>query len=178
MPDHSIIAPRIETERLILREFRRGDFDTFAKMCADPLVARFTGGVITDRSVAWEKFCRAPGFWSLLGYGLWIVEEKESGRYAGNLGFGNFERAIDPPLPDIPEGAWVLDRWAHGKGYAFEAMMAVLDWCDTVIGSGQCCIIAEENTASLKLADRLGFQEVRRVDFKGDPTIIFERTTA
>ena len=177
MPNHITIAPRIETDRLILREFRRSDFDTFAAMSADPAVARFTGGVITDRAVAWEKFCRSPGWWSLLGYGLWIVEEKDSGRYVGNLGFGNFERDIDPPLPDIPEGAWVLDRWAHGTGYAFEAMMAALDWCDAEIGGGQSCIIDPANTPSLKLANKLGFREVRRADFKGEQTIVFERAT-
>lgn len=32
---------RIETERLILREWRSGDFDSFAVMNADPEVMRF-----------------------------------------------------------------------------------------------------------------------------------------
>lgn len=175
MLQQSTIAPTIETDRLILREFRRSDFDDFADVCADPDITRFTGGAITDRAVAWEKFLRSPGWWSLLGYGLWIVEEKETGRYAGNVGFGFFERAIEPPLPHIPEAAWMLAGWAHGQGYANEAMKAATKWCDDTIGTPQCCIISEANTPSRKLAEKLGFREQRRIEFHDEPTIVLER---
>lgn len=175
MSERIFVAPRIETERLILREFRVEDFDAYCAIFANPDVAHFTGGAITDRSAAWEKFARGPGFWALFGYGLWIVEEKGSGRFAGNVGFGQFERGIEPPLPGVPEAAWVLDAWAHGKGFAHEAMSAALAWCDRHIGSDQVCIISTDNRASLKLADKLGFRETRRAPFKGEPTIVLER---
>jgi RimJ/RimL family protein N-acetyltransferase len=175
MTDRPMIAPRIETERLILREFRREDFDAFCAMMTDPEVTRHLGGTL-DRAAAWEKFVRSPGFWVLLGYGLWIVEEKESGRIAGNVGFGHFCRAIDPPLPDIPEGAWVLDKWAHGKGFASEALAAVLDWGDANLPNrGYCCIIAPENAPSIRLANRFGFAETRRAMFHGEETVVLER---
>lgn len=179
MTDRVIIAPRIETERLILREFQREDFDAFASMVANPDVGEFIGGTVSDRAAAWEKFLRAPGFWALLGYGMWIAEEKESGRIAGNIGFGQFCRAMDPPLPDVPEAAWVLDSWAHGKGYAGEAMAAALGWADGHIETnGYVCIIAPENMPSRKLAEKLGFRETRRTPYKGDETIVLERPAA
>jgi len=176
MTDKAIIAPRIETERLILREFRREDFDSFCAMVTDPEVTQHMGGAVLDRSAAWDKFARMPGFWVLLGYGLWIVEEKASGRIAGNLGFSWFERPIDPPLPDIPEGAWVFDAWSHGKGYASEALAAALDWADANLPNrGYCCVIDPGNAPSLALAHKFGFEEVRRAQFKGDETVVLER---
>jgi RimJ/RimL family protein N-acetyltransferase len=179
MTDSAIVAPRIETERLILRAFRLEDFEAFAEMLAKPDVGHFIGGVVTDRAAAWEKFCRAPGFWALLGYGMWMIEEKASGRIAGNLGFGNFQRAIDPPLPDVPEGAWVFDQWAHGKGYASEALAAALAWADAHLPRrGYCCIISPDNAPSLALARKFGFVETRRAEFKGEETIVLERPAA
>lgn len=176
MTDRAIIAPHIETERLILREFRLTDFDDFCAMLSDPEVTKHLGGQIPDRSHNWDKFARVPGFWLLLGFGLWMVEEKASGRIAGNIGFALFERAIDPPLPDVPEGGWVFDKWAHGKGFASEALAAALQWADLNLPNrGYCCIIDPENTASIALAEKFGFEETRRADFRGDETVVFER---
>jgi RimJ/RimL family protein N-acetyltransferase len=179
MAEQVTIAPRIETERLILREFRREDFDTFCAMLSDPEVTRHMGGAMPDRGPAWEKFARVPGFWVLLGYGLWMVEEKASGRIAGHLGFGQFERPIDPPLPNIPEGAWVFNSWSHGKGYASEALDAAFAWAEANLPNrGYCCIIDPGNLPSLALAKKFGFAEVRRAQLKGDETVVLERPPA
>ncbi|WP_221892892.1 GNAT family N-acetyltransferase [Parasphingopyxis marina] len=175
MTEQAMIAPRIETERLILREFRREDFDAFCAMLADPGVTRFMGGVL-DRVAAWDKFARVPGYWVLLGFGFWMIEEKASGRILGNLGFSLFERDIQPALPDIPEGGWVFDRAAHGKGFASEALAAALAWGDANLPNrGYCCIIAPENTASLELAKKFGFAETGRASMRGAETVVLER---
>lgn len=176
MTGRAIVAPRIETERLVLRGFQLADFDGFCAMISDPEVTAHMGGVADDRSAAWERFVRIPGFWVLLGYGLWLVEEKASGRMAGALGFGMFERVIDPPLSDIPEGAWVFDKWAHGKGFASEALTAAFEWTDANLPNrGYCCMIHPDNEPSLALAKKFGFEEARRAQFKGDETVVLER---
>ncbi len=169
-------APRIETDRLILRAFELDDFDAFCAMLTDPDVTRYLGGVISDRGPAWEKFARVPGFWVLLGYGIWMIEEKETGRIAGNVGFGQFERGMNPPLPDIPEGAWVCARWAQGKGYASEALGAALQWGDENLPNrGYVCIIDPDNAPSLALARKFGFEEVRRSTYRDQDTVVLER---
>jgi RimJ/RimL family protein N-acetyltransferase len=173
-----MIAPRLETERLLLREFRLDDFEPFVAMLGDPVVTRHIGGLVVDRATAWDKFARAPGFWALLGYGMWIVEDKASGRFAGNVGFGRFERAIDPPLPEIPEMAWVLDEWAQGRGIGHEAVSAAIAWGDAHLTEPRyVCIIAPENAASLRLAGKKGFVETRRSPYKGEETVVLERVT-
>lgn len=174
-----LIAPRLETDRLILREFRVVDFDTFVAMIADPVVTRHIGGPIADRAAAWDKFARAPGFWALLGYGIWMVEDRASGRIAGNVGFGRFERDIDPPLPDIPEMAWVLDSWAHGRGIGGEAVRAAMAWGDANLpDKGYVAIVAPDNSASLRLAGKCGFVETRRSPYRGEETVVLERPSS
>jgi hypothetical protein len=52
-------VPFLHTERLILREYRRGDFDAFAAHLADPVSAAPPGPA--DRHVAWRIFCSQAG---------------------------------------------------------------------------------------------------------------------
>lgn len=170
-------APRIETDRLVLRAARLDDFEPFRDMVGDPEVTRHLGGPMSDPAQAWEKFVRIPGFWALLGFGLWIVEDKASGRVAGQAGFGLFQRAIDPPLPEIPEGAWVFARWAQGRGFGSEAMAAAFAWADANLPDrGYVCIIAPDNAASLGLARRCGFVETRRAPHRDEETVVLERS--
>ena len=80
----------METERLILREFRENDFDAYAAMCADAEVMRFLGGVM-KRMDAWRQMAMFIGHWRLRGYGLWAVEEKATGEFIGRVGLLNPE---------------------------------------------------------------------------------------
>jgi len=38
-----------------------------------------------------------------------------------------------------------------------------------------CCIISPENAASIRVAQKCGFEEFARTAYKGSPTIIFKR---
>ncbi|MFD2781149.1 GNAT family N-acetyltransferase [Novosphingobium pokkalii] len=51
----------------------------------------------------------------------------------------------------------------HGKGYASEALAAALAWLDrTMKPPSSVCIIAPDNVASLKMAERSGYRIVRK----------------
>src|SRR5690606_16389669 len=78
-------GPTLETERLILRPPALEDFDAYAAFMADEQATRFLGGV-QSRSVAWRGFATLGGSWALLGYGMFSVIEKSSGRWVGRLG--------------------------------------------------------------------------------------------
>jgi RimJ/RimL family protein N-acetyltransferase len=170
-----LVAPTLETERLWLRGFHSSDFDSVYAWMRDPIVSRYLGGAIESRAVAWEKFLRGPAFWVLFGYGLWAAVRKSDGAMIGQIGFGEFAREITPPLPDIPEMAWIFASDSMGQGYGSEALAAVLAWGDAHLGGRFQCIISPENEASMRLANKFGFVEVRRPDYKCEPIAILER---
>ena len=180
-----IEAPTLTTARLILRGYRREDFDAIYAIGADAEITRLMGGPIVSRSAAWEKFLRGPAMWPMLGYGMWIVERASDGAVLGQIGFADFMRDMDPPLADVPEMAWVLGggvlggggATSLGQGYGSEALASVLAWGDAHLGMPKFqCIIAPENTPSLRLAARFGFAEIRRAVLKDEAVVVFERT--
>jgi RimJ/RimL family protein N-acetyltransferase len=168
-------APVIETERLILRAHTLDDFGACAAMWGDPRVTRHIGGRPSTEEEVWARVLRYAGLWALLGYGYWALEERESGRFVGEAGFADFRREVTPPL-DAPEAGWVLAPWAHGRGYATEAVRAALAWGDAHLAArATVCMIAPENAASIQVAAKCGYRERTRTTYKDEDTIVFER---
>jgi RimJ/RimL family protein N-acetyltransferase len=174
-----VSVPPIETDRLRLRGHRLDDFaDAFA-MYSDPAVTRFIGGKPSTEQQTWSRLLGYAGHWALLRFGYWVVEEKASGRFAGELGFANFRRDIEPSMRDAPELGWVLASHAHGKGYATEALRAAIAWGDVRFERARTvCLINAENVASIRVADKCGYREFERGRFNDQPTIFFERNGA
>ncbi len=168
--------PAIETERLILREHRLDDFDDCAAMWADPQVTRFIGGKPSTQEEVWARMLRYIGHWALLGYGYWALEDKATGRFIGELGFADFRRNIEPSLQDVPEVGWALAGHAQGKGYATEALGAVVAWGEAHFGPVRtACIIHPDNGPSIRVAQKCGYREFQRTTYKDQPTIMFVR---
>ena len=99
-------------------------------MWADPIVTRYIGGKPLSAEEAWAKVLRYGGLWALVGFGYWALEDKSTGLYVGELGFGDFKRQIEPPLNHAPELGWALVSNAHSKGYATEGVRAAVAWGD------------------------------------------------
>lgn len=141
----------LETERLIMRMWRESDFDEYAELCADPEVMRFLGGKVFDRTEAWRQMASMIGHWYLRGYGIWAVEEKESGRLAGRIG------CINPEGWPGFEVGWTLRREFWGKGYATEAARRALEYGFHELDRPHIIsLIHPENRASIRVAERLG----------------------
>ncbi|MDX2236656.1 MAG: GNAT family N-acetyltransferase [Hyphomonadaceae bacterium] len=153
------LGPTLETARLILRPPAQADFDAFAAMHGDPHVMRTLGGAQT-RDAAWRTLAQLAGSWALLGYGMFSVFEKETGRWVGRLG---------PWRPAGAEGGWPGDEvgWglaaeAQGKGYATEGAQAAIDWAFDHLGWREVIhCIEPSNTASIAVARRLGSTHLR-----------------
>lgn len=154
------IGPTLETARLILRPPAQSDFDGFAAMAQEEETMRFIGGVAA-RDAAWRAMATLAGAWPLLGFSMFSVIEKESGRWIGRLG---------PWRPGGREGGWPGDEvgWgltasAQGKGYAAEGATAAIDWAfETLSWERIIHCIDEKNTPSIRLAERLGSRLQRR----------------
>jgi RimJ/RimL family protein N-acetyltransferase len=169
--------PVIETERLRLRGHRVADFDACAAMWADAEVTRHISGRPFAREETWTKLLRYVGHWTLLGYGFWAIEDKASGRFAGEAGFADFRRDIQPSLDGMPEIGWVLAPWAQGKGLATEAVRAAVAWGDAHFGPAvhTACIMDPDHAASGRVAEKCGYREFARSTYKGHPVVMFRR---
>ena len=169
-------VPVIETEHLTLRGHRLDDFVDCAAMWADPVVTRHIGGKPFSEEEVWTRLLRYVGHWSLMGFGYWAIEEKETGDFVGELGFADYKRDIVPSIKGVPELGWVLVSRVHGKGYGTEAVRAAVVWGEAHFGPTRTvCIIHPENLASIRVAQKCGYQEHQRTTYKGHAAIIFDR---
>ena len=164
--------PTLTTDRLVLRPLRADDLDAFAALWADPRVTAFIGGAPRPRDDVWRRMLATEGHWRWLGYGYWGVER--AGVLIGNMGFANFERAIDPPL-DAPEAGWAFACNAWGAGFATEALGAITAWADARGWPRTLAMIDPANTASVRVAAKVGFAFSHEAAFGGAPTGIHER---
>src|SRR5215467_10459093 len=127
-------VPTIETQRLCLRGPRPEDFRDSAALWSDPVVTRFTSGKPLSEEEVWGRLLRYAGHWAWMGFGYWIVEEKATRRFAGEVGFSDWKREMKPSLQGLPELGWVLASRVHGQGYATEAARAAIQWADSHFG--------------------------------------------
>ena len=177
--DPGIPIPVIDTERLRLRPHRPSDLDDCATLWAHSDVVRYTSRKALSKEEVWARILRYIGHWSVLGFGLWAAEDRASGRFVGDIGFADFKRDITPPLGSAPEAAWVLAPWAHGKGFATEAVRAMHTWLEAKFGPTRTvCLIDPANGGSIRVAEKSGYREWRRANYHNDPVIVIERVPA
>ncbi|WP_027665312.1 GNAT family N-acetyltransferase [Rhizobium leguminosarum] len=161
--------PTLETARLTLRPHRLDDFDAHAALWADEDVVRFITGVPSTREQSWSRMLRVAGMWHHMGFGFLAIVEKESGRFIGEAGFLEARREMEPSIERTMEVGWALMPSAHGRGYATEALTALIGWAETHFpGKPMSCIISPENQASLRVAAKLGFRETARTQYNGE----------
>jgi len=168
--------PTLETPRLILRAHRLEDFEAMVALWSDPIVRKHFHGTPLTREDIWSRFLRGFGGWAVMGYGMWAVEEKQTGEYVGTVGAFEVKRELVPPVVGMPEAGWTLTPRVHGRGLATEAARAALAWTDARLGHPRMfCIVAPENLPSIRVAEKLGFRRSGETMYKDEPTLIFLR---
>jgi RimJ/RimL family protein N-acetyltransferase len=169
----------IETERLILRNWREEDIEPFIRHTNTPAVMRWLGGV---RSARWhrEAFRERIMRWQERGFTFWAVERKADGEL---LGFCGLKIADTPgsPIEGLVEVGWRLREDAWGQGYAKEGAIASLDFAFDTLGADRVVAITfEANAPSWGLMKRLGMTRRPELDYDDDrfpelnPTIVYE----
>jgi len=142
-------APTIKTDRLLLREPKLADWPVFAEVMTSDR-AKHMGGPFSIES-AWGTFCHGIALWQLFDVGNLSIELRVTGQCIGQI-----EINQGPRFPE-PELGWQIELGAEGKGYAFEAALAMRDWAlqerklKTLVS-----YIGPDNLRSINLAERLG----------------------
>lgn len=166
-------TPVIETERLILRAPRKGDFEPWAAMATSER-ARYIGGPL-DRNTSWRALGHLTGHWVHRGFGMFIFSAK-----------------TDPDTPLGMAGPWFPEGWpeheigwtvwapeAEGKGYAYEAAKAARDYAFCDLGwDSAVSYIDPDNARSIALAERLGARRDDEAAYPGDePCLVYRHLT-
>lgn len=170
---------RLETDRLILRDWREADWPEFFRHTNTPSVMRWLGDTL-DRKKQEEACRRIESYRRDHGFTLWAVERKHDGGHLEGeiLGFCGLKRSNQDGGPQGDhEIGWRLRQDAWGHGYAREAALAVRDYAFHVFNAPHILSLTVwGNAASWGLMQRIGMRRRPDLDFAseefGDDTII------
>ncbi len=166
----------ITTGRLALRLPQVADFPDMCRLWGSAEVVRFIGGRVFPAEEVWQRLLRYRGLWALFGYGYWTVREIGTGDFVGEIGFADWGRREIALLDERPECGWALAPEKQGKGYAAEALDAVLGWFGAAFpGHDSACIIDPENSRSIRLAEARGFISRGEAPYRGGTVGLFTR---
>lgn len=152
---------RLETARLILRDWRAGDVDDLLAVNADPETMAFLGPVMDRGEVV--RLIADLQQRARHGHTFWALERKDDGRV---IGWTGVIRALIPQIEDELEIGWRIARDCWRQGYAFEAASATLEWVRANRpGEPVVAITATGNAKSRALMDKLGMVHRPERDF-------------
>jgi len=157
----------LETERLVIRRLSADDAEFILALLNEPSFLRYIGDkgvrniadavryIQTGPVASYERF----------GFGIYLVELKESGEPIGMCGLIKRET-----LPDVDIGfAFLPNFWS--RGFAFEAAAAVLNYGRAVLGLRRIvAITSPDNDPSAKLLEKIGLRFERLIKLGDDPS--------
>jgi RimJ/RimL family protein N-acetyltransferase len=154
-----------QSGRLRLRELTHGDADFILELLNTPGFIRYIG----DRGVrnlddAGRYISEGPrASYAANGFGLWLVESRQSGEPLGISGL--LKR---PVLADVDLGFAFLPA-ACGQNFAFESAAVVLEFARQALGLARVVAITKpDNLRSIHLLEKLGFDFERMILMPGD----------
>jgi RimJ/RimL family protein N-acetyltransferase len=164
---------RIETERLILREWEERDRAPFAAFHTDAEVRRYYYPATMSREASDAMVDAMIAALATDGFSFLACERKSDGAFIGEIGLSRLELSLQRLMerPCGIEFGWYFGRAYWGNGYATEAARAWLDRSFTVLKLDELCSISQKgNSASIRLMERLGMIRDPQDDFE-DPTV-------
>jgi RimJ/RimL family protein N-acetyltransferase len=154
----------IETERLRLRSWRRGDAKDFERYCNTPKVMRWLGGVQTRAQLLDDVnyFIRSE---RRDGVTFWVIERFDDDAFLGFCGLIRIPKGECPVAGELEIG-WRLRSDVWRQGYAFEAATAVLICAFEQLGAQRVLSrAAAGNNASQGLMEKLGMKRWPDLDY-------------
>ncbi len=158
------VVGAIETKRLRLEPIIDGRWlEHFVRLLADPVTTRFLwNGEPQPRDFAEQRYRFYVEHWQKHGFGHRALIDKATGTWVGKIGV----HYTGPEAPEVPLGTpdigWFVIPEAMGRGFATEAALAAREEAFDRVGLD--CLVARiqpANTASVRVAEKLGMQQKR-----------------
>lgn len=148
----NMIRTRLETERLRLRLFTHDDLAIMYTLGTDPDVIRYADTPCKDMEEAKQRLEQGPlSDYQKYGYGRFAVELKETGDVIGFCGIKYL------PEIDLPEVGYRYLKEYWGRGIGTEAARACVEFARQDLNINKLvALIIPENTASIRVAEKLG----------------------
>lgn len=143
----------VETDRIKVREITVEDVPSLYELYRDESVVRYMEALFPEQEqeIAYTRDY-IKNIYGFYGYGMWILEEKTKGRIIGRAGFEYREG-----FEGLELGYMLGAEYWH-RGYAYEACRAILSYGINELGQKDyCSFVNKDNTASIRLCERLGF---------------------
>jgi RimJ/RimL family protein N-acetyltransferase len=164
----------LETPRLILRRQTLEDLDNLYALYCDPDVIRY----IPDAPRNYEE-TRAELEWHRNGHpkhpelGLWATIHKETGSFIGRCGLLPWTIEQHAEV----EVAYLLAKAFWGRGLGTEVAQAIVDYAfGTLHLSRLICMVSPGNTASMRVAEKIGMTLEKEMDDELGPYLLYSRT--
>jgi [ribosomal protein S5]-alanine N-acetyltransferase len=159
----------LTTKRLTLRRLSPADAEFILELLNDAAFLRYIGDkAVRSIDDARRYILDGPvASYERNGFGLWLVELKDTGRAVGICGLLKRES-----LPDVDIGFAFLPPH-RSQGYAFESASAVLDYGRTEFGLKRIVAITNpENAGSIRVLEKMGMRFERMIAISaGEPEI-------
>lgn len=157
----------LETPRLLLREFDIDDAQSFYDLNLNPSVIKYTGNSAFRDIEEAKEFLKNYSDYKENGFGRWAVINKATKEFLGWCGL-----KYDKKTDETDIGFRFFETFWN-QGFATESAKACINYgfenlkLKTIIGRAM-----KENTASIKVLEKIGLQYVKDFDFDGQEGVI------
>ena len=161
----------LETDRLVLRTITEHDVPDHDRHLNTPAVMARLGGVMERHDIE-ARHAKGMAMYAKDGFSfLFMIEKTPNGMGGEMVGYGGLKWVDNAHAPNIGdhEIGWIMreDRWR--RGYAYEAVTAILGWAFGRIGAPHVvALTSAANVGSWKLMEKLGMERREDLDFS-DP---------
>jgi RimJ/RimL family protein N-acetyltransferase len=166
-----------QTERLLLRRPAPEDRALYHAHFTHPEIERwlrpsplppFNAGAIEELVEGDQDH------WADHGFGPWLLIERDTGAFAGR---GGLHWTVVEEIAMI-ELAWSVEPRLHGQGYATEMAGAAIERARELRIEELIALVLPANTASRRVAEKVGCKSSGEVDHAGLPHLLFRRRVA
>jgi RimJ/RimL family protein N-acetyltransferase len=162
------------TARLLVRRMRADDLDELDRIHRNERVMATLGGLKT-REQSEEFLQRVLAYWEQRGFGLWMIFDLDSGRFAGR---GGVHPVTVEGVPEVELAyAFMPDFWRRGLAteLAEESLRVGFDvlQLDHLV-----CFTLPTNQESRRVMEKVGFIYERDIVHADLPHVLYRLTAA